>query len=87
VRAGQSRFLAHPLRPDHDGLELEAHVREGAQERSVERARAVMALPPLAGDDSYVQSGSGSRPVLQVAPVLGDRGAFQSSRTASYSSG
>src|SRR6266545_721314 len=75
VRAGHTRDLDDALRPDHDVLQIELHVRECAQERHIEIAGAGMALPALAGRHDLIGAVVGERvdQALEVATILSAR--------------
>src|SRR5262245_2860295 len=75
VRADHLGDFEHPLRADHDVLQVELHVGECPEERRVKRPRPVVALPALAGRDDLVDAVFAQRvdQPLQIASVLGDR--------------
>src|SRR5882724_10104157 len=70
--AGQLRRFEHALRTDDDLREVELHVRERAEERRVEMARPLVALPPLAGRDDFINTvrGQCGDKAIEVAAIL-----------------
>src|SRR2546425_3037984 len=75
LRAAHGRDLDDALRTDHDVLEVEPHVRKRAEEAHIERARAGVAFPALAGGDDLVHAVLGQRgdETGKVASILGLR--------------
>ncbi len=54
--AGHLRRFEHALRADDDLHQVELHVRERAEERRVELARPLVAIPALAGGNDFISA-------------------------------
>src|SRR5205809_6095576 len=75
LRAAHGCDLDDTQRTDHDVLEVEPHVRKGAEETRIEGPRAGVPFPALACGDDLVHAVLGQRgdETVEVAAILGLR--------------